>query len=183
MCFAFTLTLITCVISSGLCAAVRAIAKRDNTQLLNSIYTAAHANSSAIAYERASQPYLSDAIQSLVGDAFRVLPSKMAKEALPVLTRSTVPMQMFLLKMSDIYILPASTAVALSKSIICLHSLLWFVLNLLGVLAWKYYPLVFVNSAAVLPPPPAAAVAQPQVAQTPTAPTAATPKTEGKKSK
>ncbi len=142
---------------TGICAVVRSFAKLDNSQLATTIYSAAHTNTSALAFEKAAHPYLKDALQALVGEVIRVVPNdKIAFDQLPpAAARTTVPLQAFLLKMSDIYTLPASTAVSLAKSFICVHSLLWFVLYLLALLAWMYYPQCFV----VVPPAPIAVAA------------------------
>ncbi len=143
---------------SGLCAAIRTASKIDNAPLLAAIHSAAHTNTSALAFEQASQPYFADALLSLLGDAVRI----QTKNSVPMI-RTSVPLQQFLIKISNIYALPSSTAVSLCKALISVHSLLWFVLYLLAILAWKYHPLFFVASTTVMkpaaPPAPQAATA------------------------
>lgn len=66
----------------------------------------------------------------------------------------TEAIQQFATKLSTIYALPAAPAVALCRSFIAMHSLLWFALTLAGILAWKFRPGLIVGSRNVAIPVP-----------------------------
>lgn len=127
----------------------------DQAPLLASMSRMAQFNSSALALETASQPYLSTVLSTIAG-ASMVISDKSRTGFTP-----SEAVQLFATKLSTIYSLPAAPAVALCKAAICMHSLLWFALTLAGILAWKYRPGLIVGSRnAPIPVPvvPASAV-------------------------
>jgi hypothetical protein len=123
-------------VGTGICYSVYGATGLNTFPLLSSISSAAQFNSSALAISTASKPYLVTILHAAAGAQMTGgnLSGTTPQEALTA----------FALKMSEIYALPSAVAVTLCKAFICAHSLIWFVLNLAALLAWKYKPDLFV---------------------------------------
>lgn len=124
-------------VGTGLCQAAYQALGVDQAPLLNSISAASAFNTSALAIESATAPFLST--------IFHAAASAQMTGANPSGTTPTAALAAFALKMSNIYALPAAVAVALCKAFVCMQSLVWFALNLAGLLAWRYYPGIIVG--------------------------------------
>jgi hypothetical protein len=124
-------------ISPGVCYTIYEAAKLPSGPLLSSITAASQFNSSALALETASKPYLVTILRAAAG-------AQMTGANLSGTTPSEA-ITAFALKFSSIYAFPAETAVALCTALICMHSLMWFALNLAGLLAWRFKPSIIVG--------------------------------------
>jgi hypothetical protein len=123
-------------VGTGVCHAAYKLLGLDHLPLVASISHAMTFNSSAVAVERAAHPYLVTILQAAAG-------AQMTGENLSGTTPSAA-LTAFALKMSGIYALPAAPAVTLCKALVSTQSLAWFALNLVGLLAWRYKPGIFV---------------------------------------
>ncbi len=126
---------------TGLCYAAHNAAQRDAAPLLQSILLATQANTTALAVESASKPYLSQVLGAIasveMGNGASSYAGLSASEAI----------HQFATKLSGIYALPAGPAVSLCKSIVFLQSMLWFVFCVGFLLAWVIQPTALVGSA------------------------------------
>mmetsp|Transcript_3176 Transcript_3176/g.6616 ORF Transcript_3176/g.6616 Transcript_3176/m.6616 type:complete len:559 (+) Transcript_3176:67-1743(+) len=128
-------------VGTGMCYSVYELVGADKAPLLTSISSAIQFNSSAIAVESAAKPYFVSILQAAAG-------AQMTGGNLSGATPSSL-LTSFALKMSEVYALPSRAAVTLCKALVCMHSLSWFVLNLTGVLAWRYKPGMIVSGQTV----------------------------------
>jgi len=128
---------------TGMCYSAHGLARLDQGPLVNSILAASQANSTAVAMESASKPYLSAVLGALAS-----VQMGSAASSYTGLSPSDAVNQ-FAVKLSTIYALPAGPAVSLCKSIICLQSLLWFAFCLVSLLAWTYQPTALVGGSAL----------------------------------
>lgn len=131
---------------TGLCLSIYDAAGLNTASLLTSISAATQFNSSALAIEVAAQPYLTGVLTTLAGANMMGTQSSGPSP--------TEAIQLFATKLSTIYSLPAAPAVALCRSFIAMHSLLWFTLTAAGLLAWKFRPGLIVGSRNVAIPIP-----------------------------
>lgn len=127
---------------TGVCYTAHGLAQRDQTPLLQSILLAAQANTTALAVETASKPYLSQ----VLGAIAKVDMGGGASSSIGLSASDVV--NQFATKLSGIYALPAGPAVSLCKSIVFLQCLLWFVFTVGFLLAWVYQPTALVGSAS-----------------------------------
>lgn len=129
-------------VGTGVCYSAHGAAGMDQTALISSISAAASANSTALALETASKPYLSAVLGALasvnMGEVSATHVGLSASEAV----------NLFATKMSTIYALPSVHAMSLCKSIIYVQSLLWFILCLVSLLAWTFQPTALVGSSS-----------------------------------
>jgi hypothetical protein len=131
------LTRLSVAIPTGVCYTIYEAAKLPSGPLLSSITAAVQFNSSALALETASKPYFVTILRAAAG-------AQMTGANLSG-TTPTEAIAAFALKFSSIYAFPAEVAVALCKALICMHSLMWFALNLAGLLAWRFKPSIIVG--------------------------------------
>lgn len=134
---------------TGVCFSAHLAAQLDPAALVSAISSVAQTNTTALAVETASQPYLSAVLGAMaaveMGGGGKARAT--AVEAVAQGGASELVSQ-FAMKLSTIYALPAVHAVSLCRSIIFLQSLLWFVLCLGALLAWTLQPTALVGSAS-----------------------------------
>eukprot|EP01038_Epipyxis_sp_PR26KG_P004333 gene4333-6134_t len=113
----------------------------DSTSVKSAALFNANYNSTALAFETASQPYLSAALQALVGLDFIPNENPRYNPVSVPIEKTTKVLQQFLFKLSSIYFLPSKDSMTLLKGIIMFHSILWFIVNTIAQIFWKYYPM------------------------------------------
>lgn len=118
----------------------RVISPQQTPDLIRRVYEAAHFNSTAAAMQQAAAPYLVQVFNAVLG----------GKEPEAVLragvTDSSHLLPAYANKMAQVYFLPARAAIPLCRGLLCVISVAWFCLYVIGIVLWKYYPHILLRT-------------------------------------